>query len=58
MAIQYRSPDEIVVMKRIVDNKDKIDLVQVAYFDVLAIYSSLPPVHSIGSIGHPLLLST
>jgi hypothetical protein len=34
MAIQYRSPDEIVVMKRNVDNKDKIDLVQVAKFDL------------------------
>jgi len=33
MAIQYRSPDEIVVMKRNVDDKDRIDLVQVAKFD-------------------------
>jgi hypothetical protein len=29
MAIQYRSPDEIVVMKRNVDNNDRIDLQQV-----------------------------
>jgi hypothetical protein len=34
MAIQYRSPDEIVAMKRNVDNNDKIDLVQVAKSDI------------------------
>jgi hypothetical protein len=33
MAIQYRSPDEIVVMKRNVDNNDRIDLEQVAKFN-------------------------
>jgi len=33
MALQYRSPDEIVVMKRNVDTNDRIDLVQVAKFD-------------------------
>jgi hypothetical protein len=34
MAIQYRDQDQIVVMKRDLEKKDKIDLVQVANFDL------------------------
>jgi hypothetical protein len=34
MAIQYRSPDEIVVMKRNVENMDELWLEQVAKFDI------------------------